>query len=99
MCVDSGGFRLPHLTNQLVNTAAVQILQLDLTLVTPVIGVRSTSGVRFRSGRGRVQAGGRQNRRMTIVVAGGSGFLGSALTSGWRVDGHRVLILTRHPKR
>ena len=36
---------------------------------------------------------------MTIVVAGGSGFLGSALVDGWRADGHRVLVLTRRPQR
>lgn len=35
---------------------------------------------------------------MTIVVAGGSGFLGSALVKGWRADGHRVLVLTRRAK-
>jgi uncharacterized protein (TIGR01777 family) len=34
-----------------------------------------------------------------IVIAGGSGFLGSALANGWRADGHRVLVLTRHPRR
>jgi uncharacterized protein (TIGR01777 family) len=36
---------------------------------------------------------------MTIVVAGGSGFLGSALVGGWRADGHQVLVLTRRPQR
>lgn len=36
---------------------------------------------------------------MTIVIAGGSGFLGAALASGWRADGNRVLVLTRHPRR
>jgi uncharacterized protein (TIGR01777 family) len=36
---------------------------------------------------------------MTIVVAGGSGFLGSALVDGWRADGHQVLVLTRRPQR
>jgi uncharacterized protein len=36
---------------------------------------------------------------VTIVIAGGSGFLGSALVNGWRADGHRVLVLTRHPRR
>ena len=35
---------------------------------------------------------------MTIVIAGGSGFLGSALVRRWRADGHRVLILTRRPR-
>jgi uncharacterized protein (TIGR01777 family) len=36
---------------------------------------------------------------MTIVVAGGSGFLGSALADRWRAEGHRVLVLTRRPRR
>jgi uncharacterized protein (TIGR01777 family) len=36
---------------------------------------------------------------VTIVIAGGSGFLGTALASGWRSDGQRVLILTRRPRR
>lgn len=36
---------------------------------------------------------------MTIVVAGGSGFLGSALVQAWRGAGHRVLVLTRRPRR
>jgi uncharacterized protein (TIGR01777 family) len=31
-----------------------------------------------------------------IVVAGGSGFLGSALVRAWRGDGHEVKVLTRH---
>ena len=35
---------------------------------------------------------------MTIVVAGGSGFLGSAIVKTWREDGHRILILTRRPR-
>lgn len=35
---------------------------------------------------------------MTIVIAGGSGFLGSALVKAWRTEGHRVLVLTRHPR-
>lgn len=35
---------------------------------------------------------------MTIVIAGGSGFLGSALARRWRADGHRVLVLTRRPR-
>ena len=34
---------------------------------------------------------------MRIVVAGGSGFLGSALVRAWRSDGHEVKVLTRHP--
>ena len=36
---------------------------------------------------------------MTIVVAGGSGFLGSALVDHWRAHGERVLVLTRRPRR
>lgn len=35
---------------------------------------------------------------MTIVVAGGTGFLGSALATTWRQQGHRVLVLTRRPR-
>jgi len=35
---------------------------------------------------------------MKIVVAGGSGFLGSRLVGAWRADGHRVLVLTRRPR-
>lgn len=35
---------------------------------------------------------------MRIVVAGGSGFLGSALARAWRNDGHEVKVLTRHPR-
>ena len=35
---------------------------------------------------------------MTIVIAGGTGFLGSALANAWRADGHRVLALTRRPR-
>lgn len=35
---------------------------------------------------------------MTVVIAGGSGFLGSALAAAWRADGHRVRILTRRPR-
>jgi uncharacterized protein YbjT (DUF2867 family) len=34
---------------------------------------------------------------MRIVVAGGSGFLGSALVRAWRGEGHEVKVLTRHP--
>jgi uncharacterized protein len=34
---------------------------------------------------------------VTIVIAGGTGFLGSALAAAWRADGHRVLVLTRRP--
>ena len=33
---------------------------------------------------------------MRIVVAGGSGFLGSVLTAAMREAGHEVLVLTRH---
>ena len=36
---------------------------------------------------------------MTIVVAGGTGFLGSALVDGLRAEGNRVLVLTRRPRR
>ena len=36
---------------------------------------------------------------MTIVIAGGSGFLGTALAAAWRREGHRVLVLTRRPRR
>lgn len=36
---------------------------------------------------------------MKIVVAGGSGFLGTALAAAWRSEGHRVLVLTRRPTR
>ena len=36
---------------------------------------------------------------MQIVVAGGSGFLGTALVSRLRKDGHAVKVLTRHPRR
>jgi uncharacterized protein len=35
---------------------------------------------------------------MTIVVAGGTGFLGTALVEALRVDGHQVRILTRQPR-
>jgi uncharacterized protein len=35
---------------------------------------------------------------MTIVIAGGTGFLGSALIRSFRADGHRVLVLTRRPR-
>jgi uncharacterized protein (TIGR01777 family) len=35
---------------------------------------------------------------MTIVIAGGTGFLGTALTHALRADGHRVIILTRQPR-
>jgi uncharacterized protein (TIGR01777 family) len=36
---------------------------------------------------------------MTIVIAGGSGFLGTALAAAWRREGHRVIVLTRQPRR
>lgn len=36
---------------------------------------------------------------MTLLMAGGSGFLGSALAKAFRAAGHRVLILTRRPQR
>ena len=32
---------------------------------------------------------------MRIVVAGGTGFLGSPLSEGWAEDGHDVRVLTR----
>jgi uncharacterized protein (TIGR01777 family) len=35
---------------------------------------------------------------MRIVLAGGSGFLGSALARAWRDEGHEVKVLTRHPR-
>lgn len=34
---------------------------------------------------------------MRIVIAGGSGFLGRALTLAWRHNGHQVKVLTRRP--
>ena len=34
---------------------------------------------------------------MRIIIAGGSGFLGSALTTQLAADGHHTVILTRHP--
>lgn len=36
---------------------------------------------------------------MKVVVTGGSGFLGGALVSALRGDGHDVLVLTRRPAR
>jgi uncharacterized protein (TIGR01777 family) len=35
---------------------------------------------------------------MTIVVAGGTGFLGSALVGALRAGGHRAIVLTRRPR-
>lgn len=35
---------------------------------------------------------------MRIVVAGGTGFLGTALVGQLRKDGHAVMVLTRHPR-
>lgn len=35
---------------------------------------------------------------MKIVIAGGTGFLGSALASSLRIDRHEITIITRHPK-
>ena len=35
----------------------------------------------------------------TIVIAGGTGLLGTALLEALRVDGHRVIVLTRRPTR
>ncbi len=36
---------------------------------------------------------------MRILIAGGSGFLGSALVGAWRADAHEVTVLTRRPRR
>ena len=36
---------------------------------------------------------------MKAVIAGGTGFLGSALAESFRSDGHQVAIVTRHPHR
>lgn len=35
----------------------------------------------------------------TVVIAGGTGLLGTALLEALRLDGHRVVVLTRHPER
>lgn len=35
---------------------------------------------------------------MRIIVAGGTGFIGSALTKSFQADGHQVWILTRNPQ-
>jgi uncharacterized protein (TIGR01777 family) len=36
---------------------------------------------------------------MTIVIAGGTGFLGSGLAASFRADGHDVVLLTRRPRK
>ena len=36
---------------------------------------------------------------MKVVITGGTGFLGSALASSLRIDGHQITIVTRHPRR
>ena len=36
---------------------------------------------------------------MNVIIAGGTGFLGSALAESLRLDGHGVTIVTRHPRR
>jgi uncharacterized protein (TIGR01777 family) len=36
---------------------------------------------------------------MTVLIAGGSGFLGAALARALRAAGHRVMVLTRRPQR
>jgi uncharacterized protein (TIGR01777 family) len=35
---------------------------------------------------------------MKVVIAGGTGFLGSALASSLRIDHHEITTVTRHPK-
>ena len=35
----------------------------------------------------------------TIIIAGGSGFLGQVLESYFSTKGHKIIILTRHPKK
>ena len=35
---------------------------------------------------------------MKVVITGGTGFLGSALASSLRIDGHQITIITRHPQ-
>jgi len=35
---------------------------------------------------------------MKVLIAGGSGFLGSALSASLRLDGHNITTVTRHPK-
>ena len=36
---------------------------------------------------------------MRVVIAGGSGFLGTALAASWRADGASVRVLTRRAGR
>jgi hypothetical protein len=36
---------------------------------------------------------------MKTVIAGGTGFLGSGLTTSFRADGHDVVLLTRRPRK
>jgi uncharacterized protein (TIGR01777 family) len=35
---------------------------------------------------------------MKVVITGGTGFLGSALASSLRIDGHQITVITRHPR-
>jgi uncharacterized protein (TIGR01777 family) len=35
---------------------------------------------------------------MKVVIAGGTGFLGTALAASLRADGHHVVIISRHPR-
>ena len=35
--------------------------------------------------------------RQTIVIIGGSGFIGRHLAAAYQADGHRVIIVSRHP--
>lgn len=35
---------------------------------------------------------------MKVVIAGGTGFLGTALATSLRADGHHVIIISRHPQ-
>ena len=52
-------------------------------------------GDRFGDGFGDRFGVRPHNRQVRIVVAGGSGFLGSALVDAWKGEGHDVTILTR----
>lgn len=36
---------------------------------------------------------------MNVLITGGSGFIGSALTRSLEDDGHKVWVLSRHPAR